>query len=93
MPNPAVTWYMSPVFLAAAGAFFAIGLLMLVSIYFILTRMKPRSGSFSQFEDEMTCSYEACRFRFKAIENWKDQHDRDYQRVLDRLLDLERKAK
>jgi hypothetical protein len=92
MPTPAM-WYMNPIFLASAGAFFAVGLLMLVTIYFVLTKMKPKSGS---LDPDGLCPLEVCRshegilIRLEGIDSWIKEHKEDYKEIRRRIDELER---
>jgi hypothetical protein len=84
---------MNPIFLASAGAFFAVGLLMLVTIYFVLTKMKPKIGGISQ---ENPCPLEVCRshegivIRLDVIDNWVKEHKEDYKEIRRRIDEIER---
>lgn len=92
MTTPAM-WYMNPIFLASAGAFFAVGLLMLVTIYFVLTKMKPKSGNSLS---DGTCPIEVCRshegilIRLDGIDNWVKELKEDYKEIRRRTDELER---
>jgi hypothetical protein len=87
------TWLSNPVFLASLGAFTAMGVLMLVAAYFVMTKMKPVSATtpFGEPSSGSTCrSHEGLSIRMASFEKWMDEHKEDYKEIRRRIDALER---